>query len=676
MLKFPSSFFDEEFRDGFFISGMMKRAWAAQLELLCDIDRVCRKYNIKWFADCGTLLGAVRHGGYIPWDDDMDICMLRDDYIRFNEVASFELPKEYKILNLKNEENYYDYLTRVTNGNGINLEAEHLEKFHQFPFISGIDIMPLDYISPDEELENARKLVAGVVTKVIKQGDATSYNGYESTIAMIEEFTGGYIDKTLSPPKQLHMALELLYSVFPPSDEGYVALMPYWIKDNSHKYSVDLFKHIVNIPFENIRINVPASYDEVLKIEYGDYMRPAKMGGVHDYPYYLNHEKKLISMVGEYPYIYDISLEDINDMQLRECNNESAVTGDDVKSHVKEIVFIPYRYSTWSAMEGMWKEASKHENVKVHVIPIPYYERNMDGSFGTMHFEGELFADKLQITDFNTYDIEGRHPDAIVIQNPFDCYNYTTSVPPYFFTDKLKKYTDRLIYVPYFKLDSIDVSDENKMQIIRPLCISPGMVNADEVIVSTENMRQWHIEWLVKETGEDKRRIWESKIRVEAILAETLDKTVIKNSVINRYFDNIQDNNITIQDFYRLDGKAKKLIVYYISVYGFAQYGGMYLQKIKNSIEIFKSYKNDIVLILEQQDEVDDYLRSNNPLLYQMYMLFLDEYLRENTGVLDVNNYFLDNLEGVDAYYGDSSKYAYLCLQKGIPVMIQNVDIF
>ena len=78
----------------------MKRAWAAQLEVLEEIDKVCKKHNIRWFADCGTLLGAVRHRGYIPWDDDMDICMLRPDYIKFNQVAEQELPKSFVVLNM------------------------------------------------------------------------------------------------------------------------------------------------------------------------------------------------------------------------------------------------------------------------------------------------------------------------------------------------------------------------------------------------------------------------------------------------------------------------------------------------------------------------------------------------------------------------------------------------
>ena len=66
-MQFPHTYFEDEIREGFYITGAMKRAWAAQLEVLEEIDKVCKKHNIRWFADCGTLLGAVRHRGYIPW---------------------------------------------------------------------------------------------------------------------------------------------------------------------------------------------------------------------------------------------------------------------------------------------------------------------------------------------------------------------------------------------------------------------------------------------------------------------------------------------------------------------------------------------------------------------------------------------------------------------------------
>ena len=80
-------FFRDEVRNGFYIPTAIKQAWAAELEVLQVIDQICAKHGIEYFAEYGTLLGAVRHGGFVPWDDDLDICMMREDYNRFRAVA-------------------------------------------------------------------------------------------------------------------------------------------------------------------------------------------------------------------------------------------------------------------------------------------------------------------------------------------------------------------------------------------------------------------------------------------------------------------------------------------------------------------------------------------------------------------------------------------------------------
>ena len=79
---FDESYFEDEIRDGFYIPSMIKRSWAVALDVLSEVDRICQKYDIKYYAEWGTLLGAVRHAGFVPWDDDLDIAMQRNDYIK------------------------------------------------------------------------------------------------------------------------------------------------------------------------------------------------------------------------------------------------------------------------------------------------------------------------------------------------------------------------------------------------------------------------------------------------------------------------------------------------------------------------------------------------------------------------------------------------------------------
>ncbi|MBO6241734.1 MAG: LicD family protein [Butyrivibrio sp.] len=100
-------FFRDEVRNGFYIPTAIKQAWACSLDVLAEIDCICTSHNITYYADWGTLLGAVRHGGFIPWDDDLDICMKRDDYTKFREVADSELPSEYVIHDYERQENHW-----------------------------------------------------------------------------------------------------------------------------------------------------------------------------------------------------------------------------------------------------------------------------------------------------------------------------------------------------------------------------------------------------------------------------------------------------------------------------------------------------------------------------------------------------------------------------------------
>ena len=150
-MNVPESFFKGEIRNSFYVEKLMKKVWAAQLEVLNDVDVLCKKHNIQYFADYGTLLGAVRHKGFIPWDDDMDISMKREDYTKFCEIAQKELAGTYEIVNIHTDPTWNQLLGRIINSREISFDDERLEKFHNCPFAVGLDICPLDYLAPNKE---------------------------------------------------------------------------------------------------------------------------------------------------------------------------------------------------------------------------------------------------------------------------------------------------------------------------------------------------------------------------------------------------------------------------------------------------------------------------------------------------------------------------------------------
>ena len=142
MLNFSEDFFEEEERLGFYIEPMMKKAWAVQLDVLSEVDRICNKYNLSYYAASGTMLGALRHKGYIPWDDDIDIAMKREDYDKFIKIAQSELPSNYYLHSIYTNAEHDCFHAAIMNGKDLR---------HGFPYVAGIDIFVLDYVPADDE---------------------------------------------------------------------------------------------------------------------------------------------------------------------------------------------------------------------------------------------------------------------------------------------------------------------------------------------------------------------------------------------------------------------------------------------------------------------------------------------------------------------------------------------
>ena len=94
-LKIQESFYNPEVRCGYEVSAKMKKIWAVELDLLAKFIDVCNKHELNYFVDGGTLLGAVRHKGFIPWDDDVDVIMPREDYDKLFEIAAQEFQYPY-----------------------------------------------------------------------------------------------------------------------------------------------------------------------------------------------------------------------------------------------------------------------------------------------------------------------------------------------------------------------------------------------------------------------------------------------------------------------------------------------------------------------------------------------------------------------------------------------------
>ena len=175
-------------------------------------------------------------------------------------------------------------------------------------------------------------------------------------------------------------------------------------------------------------------------------------------------------------------------------------------------VFLPYKASMWDSLESVWKAADEDPNCDAYVVPIPYFDKNPDGSFREMHYEGNEYPKYVPITSWEKYDIAAEHPDMIFIHNPYDEFNHVTSVPPMYFSKELKNFTDLLVYIPYFILGDIDPNDHETVERVEHFCTVPAVIYADKVIVQSKRWRQIYIDVMTKTMGSDTRKVWEKKI--------------------------------------------------------------------------------------------------------------------------------------------------------------------
>ena len=115
-----------------------------------------------------------------------------------------------------------------------------------------------------------------------------------------------------------------------------------------------------------------------------------------------------------------------------------------------EIAFLPYKASMWDSLESVWRAAEEDPDCDAYVVPIPYYDRKGDGTLGAYHYEGKDFPADVPIVYFENYRLEDRRPDIVYIHNPYDQGNFVTTVDSRFYSGEIKKYADKLVYIPYY----------------------------------------------------------------------------------------------------------------------------------------------------------------------------------------------------------------------------------
>lgn len=297
MLQFDQQFLKEEVREGFCVNKMMKKAWAVEMEVLSQVSAVCDKYRIPYYAAYGTLLGAVRHKGFIPWDDDIDIILKRRDYIRLLQVLPKELPEGYFVSSYDTCETHCQPWAAVMNTQYILEDAERIKQFWGCPYVCGIDVIPIDFIPLDPQEDDMYMHMYNIVF-----GTARSYEAYKASgelyefIPQIEELCGVALKDDGSLRRQLYLLADRIAGLYQEDECAELTQINSRMDrgDRAFKFAKEWFSNTVQVPFENILISIPEEYHEVLTVFFGeDYMTPVQRRGGHDYPFYKRQQQFL-----------------------------------------------------------------------------------------------------------------------------------------------------------------------------------------------------------------------------------------------------------------------------------------------------------------------------------------------------------------------------------------------
>ncbi len=236
-----------------------------ELSILDDIDRVCRQHHIPYYLGEGSLLGAIRHQGFIPWDDDMDLLMMRDDYERFLQVAPNALGDTYEVQHATTVDRYWSPFIKVRLLDNTRFSQEHIAHLtdHNGPYI---DVFPIDTVpqswSFGQRVQSwAVQLLRGTLTSKLKC--RRNYNKYAPVCDVLCHIT---------PIKALHRWLDRTFRWYNQPDNPYAVNLASYHDHRGQTVPITWYGKPRYVPFEGRMSPIPAKAEQILEQVYGDYM--------------------------------------------------------------------------------------------------------------------------------------------------------------------------------------------------------------------------------------------------------------------------------------------------------------------------------------------------------------------------------------------------------------------
>ena len=262
----------------------IERLWKVEIEILDYFDKICEEYGLSYSLGYGTLLGAIRHKGFIPWDDDIDVIMPRKDYNILLNIWEDIKQDEFILQNFKNCTDYTNNFSKIRKNHTtfIQVEDEKYKKYHKGIFI---DIFPMDRVASSIIGKYFQFFLCALnllYTKGFKSGEKGIVGVLESIFLKLG--VGHY--KTLY---ELTENLILRWNKYEKNE--YFSYCT--IKNCFKYYPSDTFSKLIKKNFSGKKYSVSYQFDTILKTEYADYMKlpPKSKRILKHHPILINFEK-------------------------------------------------------------------------------------------------------------------------------------------------------------------------------------------------------------------------------------------------------------------------------------------------------------------------------------------------------------------------------------------------
>ena len=286
-----------------------------------------------------------------------------------------------------------------------------------------------------------------------------------------------------------------------------------------------------------------------------------------------------------------------------------------------EIVFLPYKAAMWDSLESVWMAAAADENCDTYVVPIPYYDRNPDGTFSQYHYEGDELPDYVPVTHYENYDIQKRWPDIVYIHNTYDQYNYVTSVDPRFYSYELKNRTEKLVYIPYY-------STTGGMSEAQASC--SAYYQADYIVIQDEKYRKFFDPALPKE-------------KLLPFGSPKFDRII-----------RICSNPPEPPEEWKEKLEGKKVYFFNTSLNGMLGDTKSFLKKMEYVFSCFRG-REDVCLLWRPHPLFESSLDSMRADFRPAYDLLKNYFMKYNLGIYDETPDIANTIALCDAYIGDSA---------------------